>query len=339
MLKPPDVPDAQLMACLEAAYGLSITEIAFLPLGADVDTAVYRVAAADTTPYFLKLRRGRFPEATVTILHWLAEASMRHLIAPLATPTTGALWTQLAPFTVILYPFVTGRSGWEVALSQPQWIEFGVGLQALHTASVPSELLRTIPHETYTPVWRDRVTAFLCQGADPISDEPVAAHLARVLQAQHATIHHLVARAEQLARLLIHQPLARCLCHGDLHAGNLLIDTTNRLYLVDWDTLVMAPKERDLMGIGGGIGGRWNRDHEVGWFYQGYGQADINLTALTYYRYERIVQDIAVTCEQLLGTREGGDDRAALLEQFASQFEPNNVVDMASATDQRWPAE
>jgi len=188
-------------------------------------------------------------------------------------------------------------------------------------------------------VWRDRVTAFLRQVADHVIDDPVAAHLTRLLQAKQVTIHHLVARAEQLASLLVHQPLKRCLCHGDIHAGNILIDTTNRLYLVDWDTLVIAPKERDLMFIGGGIGGMWNRDHEVGWFYRGYGQAKINLTALTYYRYERIVQDIAVTCEQLLGTREGGDDRVAMLDQLASQFKPNNVVDIACATDQRLHAE
>jgi hypothetical protein len=52
-----------------------------------------------------------------------------------------------------------------------------------------------------------------------------------------------------------------------------------------------------------------------------------------------IVQDIAVTCEQLLGTSEGGDGRAAMLDQLARQFEPNNVVDMAYATDQRLHAE
>jgi spectinomycin phosphotransferase len=77
----------------------------------------------------------------------------------------------------------------------------------------------------------------------------------------------------------------------------------------------------------------------IGWFYQGYGQASINSTALTYYRYERIVQDIAVTCEQLLETRQGGNDRVALLDQFARQFESNNVVDIAYATEQRWRAE
>jgi spectinomycin phosphotransferase len=318
---------------------LSITEIAFLPLGADVDTAVYRVVADDATQYFLKLRRGLFPEVTVTIPQRLAEAGMPHLISPLATQTTGALWTQLALFTVILYPFVTGRSGWKVELSQQQRIELGAGLQALHTSVVPSELTRTIPHEAYTPAWRDRVTAFLRQMPEYVIDDPVAAHLVHMLQAKRATIHHLVARAEQLASLLVHQPLERCLCHGGIDAGNILIDTANRLYLVDWDTLVMAPKERDLMFIGGGVGGMWNRDHEVGWFYQGYGQTSINLAALTYYRYERIVQDIAVTCEQLLGTSKGGDDRVAMLDQFASQFEPNNVVDIAYATDQRLHAE
>lgn len=339
MLDPPDVHGAQIIACLEAAYGLSIAEIAFLPLGADVDTAVYRVVADDTQQYFLKLRRGRFPEASVTIPQWLAEAGMPQLIAPLATRTTEALWAPLTPFTVILYPFVTGRSGWEVDLSQHQWIEFGVGLQALHTSIVPSELKRTIPHETFTPVWRDRVTAFLRQAADHAVDDPVAAKLAHVFQAKHATIHQIVARAEQLASLLVQQPLERCLCHGDIHAGNILVDTTSRLYLVDWDTLVLAPKERDLMFIGGGIGGMWNRHHEVEWFYQGYGQAKVNLTALTYYRYERIVQDIAETCEQVLETRAGGSNRSAMVDQFASQFEPSNVVDMACATDQRLQAE
>lgn len=332
MLEPPAVPDAQIISCLKSAYGLSITEIAFMPLGADVNTAVYRVVADDATPHFLKLRRGLFREETVTIPHWLAGAGMQHLIPPLATQT-GALWTPLPPFTIILYPFVAGHSGWEVDLSHHQWIEFGIALHALHTTVIPSALARALPHESYSARWRDQVKAFLRRVDEHSFDDPVAANLACLLQAEQNTIQHIVARAEQLAGLLVHQPLETCLCHGDIHAGNILIDTTNRVYLVDWDTLVVAPKERDLMFIGGGVGGVWNNDDEVTWFYQGYGRAAINLTALTYYRYERIVQDIAVTCEQLLGTSEGGVDRVATLEQLSSQFEPNNVVDIAYKTD------
>ena len=43
-------------------------------------------------------------------------------------------------------------------------------------------------------------------------------------------------------------------------------------------------------------------------FYQGYGQAAVDQTVLAYYRYERIVQDIAAYCQQLLLTDEGGAD-------------------------------
>ena len=101
---------------------------------------------------------------------------------------------------------------------------------------------------------------------------------------------------------------------------------------MDWDTLVLAPRERDLMFIGGGVGGVWHKPDEVERFYQGYGQSHINRTALSYYRYERIVQDIGETCEKILATEGGGEDRAVMLEQLASQFEPANVVDIAFST-------
>lgn len=67
MLTPPHLSDDQIFACLREAYGLHITQSDFLPLGADVNTAVYRVIARDGTPYFLKLRRGEFDETTVTV--------------------------------------------------------------------------------------------------------------------------------------------------------------------------------------------------------------------------------------------------------------------------------
>jgi len=40
----------------------------------------------------------------------------------------------------------------------------------------------------------------------------------------------------------------------DIHLWNLLIDDrTGALHVVDWDTLIFAPKERDLMFIGAGL--------------------------------------------------------------------------------------
>ncbi len=49
-------------------------------------------------------------------------------------------------------------------------------------------------------------------------------------------------------------------------------------------------------------------------FYQGYGQTQINQTALAYYRYERIIEDIAIYSEELLFTGAGGEDRKQNLQ-------------------------
>ena len=74
----------------------------------------------------------------------------------------------------------------------------------------------------------------------------------------------------------------------------MLIDGKGDLYIVDWDAPIMAPKERDLMFIGGGVANVWNNPHEEDCFYQGYGNSEINQVILAYYRHERIIEDIAI---------------------------------------------
>ena len=85
MLEKPALPDENIIACLQTAYGLTINQVTFLPLGADLNTAVYRVVTADTTPYFLKLRSGPFAEAAVTLPKLLSDQGIRQIIPPLAT--------------------------------------------------------------------------------------------------------------------------------------------------------------------------------------------------------------------------------------------------------------
>ena len=113
------------------------------------------------------------------------------------------------------------------------------------------------------------------------------------------------------------------MCHSDIHAGNILIGADDAFYIVDWDNPILAPKERDLMFVGGGQGftGHTPQEEET-LFYRGYGETQIDPVALAYYRYERIIQDIAVYCEQLFLSDEGGEDRAQALRHFASNFLP-----------------
>ncbi len=88
----------------------------FLPLGADVNTAVFRVGTDRGTPYFLKLRRGNFDEVAVAVVALLHAQGIRRVMAPIAT-TTHRLWVYAYGFAWILYPFFEGQNGYEVALS------------------------------------------------------------------------------------------------------------------------------------------------------------------------------------------------------------------------------
>lgn len=334
MLEKPALADETLIACLQHAYGLAVNTLTFLPLGADANAGVYRAVTADGNAYFVKLRRGGIDEPSVTLPKCFVDQGIPQIIPPLTTQS-GELWAKLDPFTVILYPFVEGHNASEVALSDELWRVFGMALKRVHTATIPSALGQQIQRERFSPQAREEVKEFLARAAVETWQEPIAAQTAALLHEKRAAVLDLIARAEQCAHRLQAQAPDFIVCHSDIHAWNLLIDTHNHLYMVDWDNPIWAPKERDLMFVGSGLGFAGNRtlQEEETLFYQGYGATHINPVALAYYRYERIVQDIWEFGKQLLLTDEGGEDREQSLRYLASNFLPDGTIAIAYASD------
>jgi hypothetical protein len=118
---------------------------------------------------------------------------------------------------------------------------------------------------------------------------------------------------------------------------------------VDWDDPIMAPKERDLMFAGGaqGFAGR-SPEEEEALFYRGYGPVEVDAAALAYYRYERIVVDIALFAEEIVSAEPteaaqptesaevaeaGGEDRERSFRFLRSSFEPNGTIELAYRSD------
>src|SRR5215510_5864633 len=130
MLTKPDISDDNIIVCLHDRFGLRISRVTFLPLGADVNSAVYRVTTDSGAAYFLKLRWGNFDEVAVAVRAFLHAQGIRRVIAPIAT-TTHELWVRAQGFDWILCPFFEGQNGFEVALSKPQWIALGVSIKAV----------------------------------------------------------------------------------------------------------------------------------------------------------------------------------------------------------------
>jgi len=217
--------------------------------------------------------------------------------------------------------------------SDAQWIEFGAALKRIHTVSAPLAITDQLQRETYSPKWGEIVREFQARvEREPFAD-PISAGLADLFNTQRSVIDDIVHRAERLAqRLQENPPSENVICHTDLHLGNLLLTASGAFYIVDWDAPILAPKERDLMFIGAGIGTN-STAQEDALFYEGYGQTEIDPVALAYYRYERIVEDFAAYAEEILVSGRGDQDRAEGLRRVSSQFLPNAVIDVAYRTD------
>lgn len=329
MLVKPNLEDKKIITCLQEAYGLNASQICFLPIGADFNTAVYKITTNPTNYYFLKLRSNDFNPASVWLPKYLADQGVKQIISPIATKT-GGLWTTIESFKAILYPYVDGHNGAETKPSEQHWIELGKTIQKLHNTNIPNAIISEIPQESFSSQWRKAATKFLAQIKTETFKEPICVQLADFLKSQETIIFSLIQQAESLAQALIKQPLEHVVCHADIHGWNLLIDKKDALYLVDWDTLILAPKERDLMFIGAGI---WNSGRtsaeEQSLFYQGYGKTNINQSAITYYRCERIIQDISEYCSHILLSDANAKDRQQSLEYLQTNFLPGGTIEKA----------
>jgi spectinomycin phosphotransferase len=337
MLTPPALSAETIIACLCESYGLRIRQVTFLPIGADVNSAVYRVDAEDGMPYFLKVKHENFAEVAVAVPAFLHAQGIRQVMAPLPT-VTHRLWASGHGFEWILYPFFAGYNGFEVPLSDAQWVALGQSLKAVHTTSLPPALDRLVPRETYSPRWRDIVQGFDQEVESRAYGDLIAEGLAAFWITKRHEIRTMVARADELGRTLRQREDAFVLCHTDLHAWNVLVGAHDELAIVDWDELLFAPKERDLMFVGGGVGAVWDDAREEALFYQGYGATQINPLALSYYRYERIVADLAIYGAQIFEVQGSVEDRDEGLKQVKGQFLPNRVVAIAHQTYQQLPS-
>ena len=256
----------QILEHLRRAYQLRPRHITLVPGRLHAAASAYRIDC-DGDSYFLKLSPPP-PPTGLALARYLADAGISSVPAPLRT-TDGQLATDIGPMSATLYPFVDGENGFERPLAPEQWRALGGAVRAIHSLTLLSDVRDALRVETYSEVWRREVRQYLTQPA--VATDAVARDLMALLSTRRTQITALVEHAERLAASVQRKHLPLVPCHGDLHAGNVLVGAGILIAIVDWDDPVLAPKERDLMFVGGGIGGVWNREEEPAAFYRGYG--------------------------------------------------------------------
>jgi spectinomycin phosphotransferase len=336
MREPPNIAEERLRACLREHYGLPAVTLEFLPRGRDYNAGVYWVVSEQGAAYLLKVTSRPLPAPSFLVPRALHDQGITAVVAPV--PTRGnALWARLAEWTVIVYPWISGDSSL-TGMTPALWRETGAIFKRIHQAQLPPDVRSLLRAETFDPSeysqWERTFGAQHLRardGRDGRDGESGAVRALRAAWAAHQpTIHAVAASLETLAAALQLRPLPYVICHADLHPANLLRDTAGRVFVIDWDEVMLAPKERDFIFV---------REPQAAAFWDGYGQEAIDWVALTYFRWERVMQDLIEDARLVFRDDLGEDTRADAARAFATSFAPGNNAAAAYAAAAHLPGD
>ncbi len=298
MLEDPGLDHESLIAAIRAAYAIEALQLRFVR-GHDLHSAAYVVDAAGDR-YFAKVHVRGLAEVPLAVVRSLQDAGMSSVIAPIRT-RTAALWHEVPEGRLVVYEFVAGHDAMSIGMNTDQWRSFGAALRAVHDSGLAAAFADRLPVETFGLPSSKAVRDALVMGRQPRVASPASKRLAALLDREATRIGAMLERADELGARLRGRIFDRVLCHGDIHAANVLVADGGRIFLVDWDGLIRAPRERDLLFVIGSRIARVVEPHEERWFFEGYGDVAIDREAIVYFRYERIFEDIGVDAAGVFG--------------------------------------
>jgi spectinomycin phosphotransferase len=317
---------------IQTEYGISVSGINQLNIGFDQNTTVFKLFSNESKAFFLKIRSGNFTKTSLTVPVFISDNINSSNIINIVKTIDGKLYVKRTSLYFMIFSFINGQSGWDISLTKDQFVDFGKFMYRIHSMKFPKEYTKIIPKERYDSKYREHIKKYLNKIDDDIYNNPIIINFLNIFQDKKDVILQILNYLEESVKEIKTKKQKMCLCHGDIHAGNVLI-AQNNFYIVDWDTIVIAPREKDLMFIGGGIGNKWNKPEEIEYFYYGYGkETDIDKNLIKYYRCERIIQDIYEFYNQIVNIETEEEERKLCLKIFKEQFDANNVIDIALGT-------
>ncbi len=239
---------------------------------------------------------------------------------------------------MIVYPFLEGDTSL-AGMTDEQWKETGNVFQRIHQVHLPPNGFPSLRAERFDPTnyarWIRAFETDHLRARHDGSEATRALHDAWI--AHRPTIDVAVTTLDQLAAAPRSQIHSYVICHADLHAANLLRDPAGRMFVLDWDEVMLAPKERDFIFI---------REPYAQAFWEGYGvracdeDGVIDWVALTYFRWERVIQDLTEETQQALFSDDVGEEaRMTAAQRFAATFGAGGSADAACAAAAHLPTD
>ena len=254
---PDGLGEQEIRDAVAAYWRLPVTEATFAPLGfgsyhwvartEDGRRLFLTVDDLDRKPWLGNERRAAFAglrAAFDTALALREEAGLAFVVAPRQARDGSTVRRIAARYSLAVFPFSEGRSGHFGASASPEDRELLLRLLAdLHQAT---KAVASLQPRTVAPLsGRDGLEAALADLGRPWQGGPFSEPARLQLAANADVVRRWLRSLDELADKVAASGRALVITHGEPHWGNLM-RTADGLMLVDWDTVGLAPPERDL---------------------------------------------------------------------------------------------
>jgi spectinomycin phosphotransferase len=270
----------------------------------DLDTKPW--FAADREAVFSGLRRAY---RTAMELHG---AGLEFVAAPVPAHSGEAAERVDERCSLAVLPYIEGEPGqWGRPISSQEREEVAVLLARLHQCPAPS----VAPRRQFALPGREELEAALADVDRPWRSGPYADAARQELADGAPVVAQMLAEFDRHAARLAADDSLLVVTHGEPHPVNLM-RTQSGLVLIDWDTVALARRERDL----------WMIDDEVSLAaYVRHTGATVDRQAMAAYRLLWALADLAAFTAQLRHEHRGDiDDEFAVtaLRSIVSGREP-----------------
>jgi len=259
LAEPTDLDRAELAGALERHWRLRAPELEYMPVGfgshhwraVDGAGAQHFItvddleagfqASPDTDVAFAALER-----AFNTAAFLRDQASLEFVVAPLPD-AEGAVIRRLSKrYGVTVSPLVAGEaSQWGPWESVADRRAMGVVLARLHatTTEIPAGLPR---REDFAIPSRTVLVNALADLEGEWESGPFAEPTRRLLAETGGELQHRLCEYDELVAEVSRSSEPWVITHGEPHRANVIRAADGSMLLVDWDTTLFAPRERDL---------------------------------------------------------------------------------------------
>lgn len=335
----------QVRRWVQDDFALDLLELTEVGHGADEAAELWRGVTAEGAAYAVKASSAGTPAGALVAAH-LATIGLTGVAGPLQT-RDGRRWSSRGRLRLSVVPWVPGDRALDGGMGPGHWVAYGALLAAVHACDVPSRLADALPCEDHRP---DRIVAEAraldvsmralveapdVDGGDGRTDRLVR-ELAHEWCAAADLVAALIAHTDRLGQELRPRDASVVICHGDPHLGNLLVAGEHDVWLVDWDDAVLAPLERDLMFVLGGVlAFAPVTPEQQSWFFDGYRPVDLDPARLAYHQCTRALEDLAGWAAQVFDARRNAEgERREALSIVRGVLSPTGIVRLAVGSAQ-----